>query len=166
MSNNILSGWQIEQAMSVFQSLERNFNPETDCEALEIAQTDVHTMLHRVIRAAMEAESMSEMCKARAADLAERKARYDRRAEQLRGVAFAVMDVLGESKIVAPDFTVSIRSGSQRVIITDENAVPDEYKKTVVSVDKKAVNDAAKEGVVIPGVEWSNALPSLTIRSK
>jgi len=163
---NSPSAWQIEQAMSVFQSLERNFNPETDGEALEIAQSDVHTMLHRVIRAALEAESFADAVALRVKDLAERKARYERRAEQLRGVAFAVMDVLGEQKITQPDFTASIRAGSQRPTVVDEDAVPMEYKRTVISVDKVAINTAIKDGVVIPGVEMSNAFPSLSIRSK
>jgi hypothetical protein len=160
------SAWQLEQAMSCFQSLERNFNPETDGEALDIAQGDVHVLLSRVIRAAVEADSFAAAVALRIGDMQERRQRYESRRDALRATAFAVMDALELKKITDPEFTVTIRAGSQRPMITDESAIPDEYKKTVISVDKVAINQAVKDGVVIPGVELSNALPSLNIRTK
>lgn len=160
------SAWQLEQAMACFQSLERNADSETDMQAVETAEGDIYQMLYRVIRAAGEAEAFADAVAARIDDLTARKQRYTERARQLRGTAFAVMDVLGERNITQPDFTATIRAGSQRPVIADETAIPDEYKKITVTVDKAAINAAIKDGVVIPGVELSNALPSLTIRTK
>lgn len=160
------SSWQLEQAMSCFQAMQRSADPETDMAALEIASDDVYAMLYRVIRAANEAEAFADANETRITDLKDRKTRYEERARHLRATAFAVMDVLGETKITQPDFTVSIRAGSQRPVITDEALIPAEYKRTVVTVDKTSINQAVKDGLVIPGVELSNALPSLSIRTK
>lgn len=90
-------------------------------------------------------------------DLAIRRQRYEAREQSLRACAFSVMDTLCETKITDPEFTATIRAGSQRPTVTDETLIPDQYKKTVVTIDKTAINAAVKEGVVIPGVELSSA---------
>ena len=160
------SAYQEMQILSCFQALERNFNPETDEEALDVARGDVYEILNRVIRAALEADSFADAVDNRISVLQDRKKRYENRRDTLRATAFAVMDVLGLQKHAEADFTASVRVGSQKAVVVDEDAVPAEYKKTVVSVDKTAINQAVKDGVVVPGVEMSNGLPSLSIRTK
>jgi hypothetical protein len=163
---SVPSAWALQQAIACFQSLSAGEQPDTDYEALNLAGDDVYDMLRRVILAAGEAGAFADAIEARIEALQGRLARYKAREQQLRATAFSVMDVLGETKFVQPEFTASIRAGSQRPTITDETLVPAEYKRTVVSVDKSAISAACKDGVVIPGVEMSNALPSLTIRIK
>ena len=160
------SSWHLQQAIACFQSLQHADQPDTDENALNLAGDDVYELLRRVLLAAGEAAAFADSVGARIEALQARATRYKAREQQLRSTAFSVMDVLGETKFVQPEFTASIRAGSQRPVITDETLIPDEYKRSVVSVDKTAINAACKEGVVIPGVEWSNALPSLILKVK
>jgi hypothetical protein len=160
------SAWALQQAVACFQSLSASDAPDTDQDALSLAGDDVHDMLRRVILAAGEAASFAEAIETRIEALQGRLVRYKAREQQLRATAFSVMDVLGETKFVQPEFTATIRAGSETAVITDEELVPMEYKRTTISLNKSAINAALRQGVVIPGVERSNALPSLALKVK
>lgn len=164
------NAWQLEQAMSAFQSARERMRVQSDDETLaELMETgaDVQSLLLAVIRAAMEADAMAEMAKARLEDLQARKKRYETRYDTLRAVVFAVMDALGERKIEAPDFTVSIGKPRASLIVTDESEIPDEYWRIERRLDRAKLNDdVVKNGVVITGAMVANGVPSLTIRTK
>lgn len=169
------SAWQIEQAMSALMSgraaLLAN-DPDLAADEAALSDTlkaeteDVYALLRRVLLASVEARSMAEAADVRVKDLTARRDRYKRRAETLRGTAFAAMDALGLSRLELPDLTASIARGKPVAIVTDEAALPDDYWRTTRAVDKTAINDAIKQGVVIPGVETTNAIPSLQVRTK
>lgn len=164
------SQWQIDQAMSCLAALRHREQISGDDDELSLlidgAEQNIEDILRAVINAALENASMEDAIKERMALLKFRQDRYKRRADALRGTAFAMMDALGLSKFTMPEFTASIRAGSVRPVVTDENEVPDEYKKTEIIIDKIAIADAVKNGVVIPGVELSNSMPSLTLKVK
>lgn len=123
-------------------------------------------ILRRVICAKLDADAMATATGERIKTMQDRKARHDRRSEALRTAAFAAMDAIGMTKLVDPEFTVSIIAGRTSVMVADEAEVPDEYWKTTRAIDKAAINEATKQGIVIPGVLVGNAIPSLSIRSK
>jgi len=169
------SAWAMEQAMSALMSgraaLMAN-DPDLAADeavlsdALQPETTDVYALLHRVLRAAEDARALADSADERLKVLTARRDRFRRRSDTLRGTAFAAMDVLGLSKLELPDMTASIVRGKPAAIITDETALPDEYWRTTRAVNKAAINDAIKQGVVIPGVEMTNAIPSLQVRTK
>ena len=169
------SAWQIEQAMSALMSgraaLIAN-DPDLAADeaamsdALRAETEDVSALLHRMLRASVAARSMADAAEEMAANITARRDRYKRRADALRSTAFAAMDALGIPKIELPDLTASIARGKPAAIITDEAALPDEYWRTTRAVNKAAINDAIKNGVVVPGVEMTNAIPSLQVRTK
>jgi hypothetical protein len=169
------SAWQIEQAMSALMSgraalLANDPDLAADeaamSDALRAETDDVFTLLHRMLRASVAARSMADAAEEMAANITARRDRYKRRADALRSTVFAAMDALGIPKIELPDLTASIARGKPAALITDEAALPDEYWRTTRAVNKAAINDAIKQGVVIPGVEMSNAIPSLQVRTK
>lgn len=164
------NGWRLEQAMSSFQSARDRMSVQSDDDTLAelmATETDVMKLLHATIRAAMEADAMADMAKARLADLAERKKRYENRRDNLRGVAFAVMDALEEKKVEAADFTASIGKPRAGLIVTDETEIPDEYWKVERKLDRaKLSDDVLKNGLVITGAMVANGIPSLTLRTK
>ena len=169
------NAWQIEQAMSALMSgraaLIAN-DPDLAADeaamsdALRAETEDVFALLHRMLRASVAARSMADAAEEMAANITARRDRYKRRADALRSTVFAAMDALGIPKIELPDITASIAKGKPAAIITDEAALPDEYWRTTRAVNKSAVNDAIKNGVVVPGVEMTNAIPSLQVRTK
>lgn len=169
------SAWQIEQAMSALMSgraaLIAN-DPDLAADeaamsdALRAETEDVFVLLHRMLRASVAARSMADAAEEMAANITARRDRYKRRADALRSTVFAAMDALGIPKIELPDLTASIARGRPTAIITNELDLPEEYTRTTVKPNMEAIRVALKDGVVIPGVEMSNSIPSLTVRTK
>jgi len=169
------SAWQLEQAMSALMAgrarlLDADPDLASDEAALTAAlgvETDtVMDMIHGMLRASVVARSMADASDTMARDIMARRDRYKRRAEALRATVFAAMDAAEIARVELPDLTASIANGRASVVITDETALPDEYVRIERAPNKAAINDAVKQGVVIPGVEVSNAMPTLTVRTK
>ena len=169
------SAWAMEQAMSALMSGRAALiasDPDLAADEAILSDTlkaetdDVYALLHRILLAAVEARTMADATDARVKDLTARRDRYKQRAETLRGTAFAAMDALGLTRLELPDLTASIARGRAVAIVTDETKLPDDYWRTTRAIDKTAINDAVKNGVVVPGVEMTNAIPSLQVRTK
>lgn len=56
----------------------------------------------------------------------------------------------GDSRKVGT-FTIRLKKNPPKCVIPDESIIPDEYKKTVVTVELNRVKDALKAGEDIPG---------------
>jgi hypothetical protein len=169
------SAYKIEQALSVWQGararlLMEDESLEHDQQALEeiLGQEteEVEEALARTVRAAVFAKSQAEAASKMIDDLQARRQRYLNRDQSLRGTALAIMSAMEWKKREAPDFTVSIRAPHQSVKITDEAAVPDEYVKVTRTPDKTALMADLKVGVVIPGAELAEGLPSISVRTR
>ncbi|MGC9272207.1 siphovirus Gp157 family protein [Acidiphilium sp.] len=163
------SGFRLEQAMSALQSARARIEHETDEDILAhlfTAEADVDSLLDGVIRAALENDALADAAKARIEDLTARRKRFEARRDALRGVSFAVMDVLGETKRVRPDYTASIGKPRAGIVITDDAAIPDEYVVTERKIDRSKLSEDLKQGVVITGAELANGMPVLILKVK
>lgn len=129
------------------------------------AEGDPFAVLDQVIRAAIEADAMAEAAKVRADAMLARAARFAKRRDALRGIAFAALDSLGIKRHERPDFTASVRAGVPSVTITDESAIPETYWRMTRTPDKGLIRADLKSGVPVPGAELSNAAPSLAIKT-
>ena len=117
-------------------------------------------------RKAREDEAMATGLSTLLADMQTRKQRLLTRAERQRDLAMALMDSIGERKIVRPDMTITVNAGRQKVVITDENEIPDRYCRVTRTPDKTAIRDALENGNPVLGAALSNRTSQLTIRSK
>lgn len=168
------SAWAMEQAMSALMSGRAAMEADPDLAgdeaailaALSVETQDVMEMIHAVLRASVEARASADAADTMLRDMTARRDRYRRRGDALRATAFAAMDALGLPRVEWPDLTASIARGRPTAIVTDEAALPAEYTRTTVTPDKAAINEAIKQGVVIPGVEMSNAIPTIQVRTK
>lgn len=168
------NAFRIEQAMSIAQAAvarltaEGTINPETDeaalLGALSAEGAEVETILRRLIQAAIEADAMHDAVSLRMEELSRRRERFGRQHDAYRGAAFAVMDALGLQKFTDAEFTASIGKPRATAVITDEAAIPDEYWDTKRVLAKGRLGADVKAGVVVPGAELGNGLPTLTIR--
>jgi hypothetical protein len=66
----------------------------------------------------------------------------------------------------AADFTASVLAPRQSVNITDEAVIPDDYVKVTRTPDKNALMADLTVGVVIPGAELVEGLPSISVRTR
>jgi hypothetical protein len=70
-------------------------------------------------------------------------------------------------KIMAPDFTVSIRPGMPSLLVLDEKAVPSIYWQPVdPKLKRLELLSDLKQGAAVKGVALSNPEPVLSVRTR
>ena len=89
--------------------------------------TDLHEILAAVVRAALADEALATGLKCRISDMQGRLDRLQDRAAKRRQIVKDVMVELDLKKLMAPDFTVSIRLGLPALVVLNEDAVPKPY---------------------------------------
>lgn len=95
-----------------------------------------------------------------------RKSQMEARIGSIRDGIKGVMQASGMDKVRTALFSVTLAKGRESVHVGDESAIPDDYVtvKTVVNPDKKAIADAFKNGVEVPGCELRRGEPSIRIK--
>ena len=159
--------FDIERARAEIRLLLAN-NPELDHdEVLRIDMLDGETSLNDVIdillRKIKEAQSLSNAIADEMGLLHDRQTRFEMRALKLRQSIFNLMTDAGLTKIERPRGTVSIAQGRPKVIITDENALPDDFVRIKKEPDKKRIETYLKTGQNVPVAMFSNSEPYLRI---
>jgi hypothetical protein len=127
--------------------------------------TDLHEILAAVLRAALADEAMATGLKCRISDMQDRLARLQDRAAKRRQIAKDAMVELDLKKLVAPDFTASLRPGMPALVVLNEDSVPKTYwepgeprlRRQVLAYDLKG-------GAEIAGATLSNPEPVLSVR--
>lgn len=135
----------------------------TDCLS---AETDFNEMLTVIVDRMRDAASMADGIASRVAELESRRDRYSRREQAMRVLAFKLMEFAELKKAELPEATLSIRNNPPKVLITDEDAIPDPFCRITRSPDKAKIKDSLTHGVPVQGAELSNSEPSLAIRTK
>ena len=92
-----------------------------------------------------------------------RKERFKKRTEFYRQVIQELMELADLKKMALPEATITIQNAPAKVVITDEEKLPDSVMKVSVSVDKVKLKEMLKEGPV-DGAELSNGGTMLVIR--
>jgi hypothetical protein len=129
--------------------------------------TDLHEILTVIIRAALADEALVTGLKCRIADMQRRLDRLQDRASKRRQIAKDVMVELDLKKIIAPDFTVSIRPGMPSLLVLDEAAVPSIYwEPREPRLNRQELANDLKHGAEVAGVTLSNPEPVLSVRTK
>ena len=168
---NAPSAYRVQQAMACAASFAASLRAEIgedDHDRLILAldsETDAIDLLRQVVRASLEADAQADAADARLKALTARRDRFRARKEAARGLAFSMMDALGLTRLDDPEFSVSIGRPRQKVLVTDEDALPEAFWRVTRAPDMATINAALKAGPV-PGVEVVNGMPSLTIRTK
>ena len=127
--------------------------------------TDLHEIVTAIVRSALEDEALAVGLKTRLGELQGRLERLEDRASKRRQIARDVMTETDLKKIVAPDFTVSVRPGSPALVVVDEKAIPASYfEPREPRLNRQALLAELKGGAAILGAELSNPTPVLSVR--
>lgn len=111
-----------------------------------------------------ECEIIAAGCKAKEAQIEERRRRVEARAAKVRAAIEQAMVMAELATARLPLATLTVRELAPKPIVTDESLIPSQFwEPQPPKLDKKALSEAAKVGPV-PGVEMSNGSVSLTIR--
>lgn len=102
----------------------------------------------------------------RAKQLRERAERIALRAEKVHDAIREAMMVAGMKTLSLPEATLSVKSTTPGVLITDEALIPADYwhEELLSRVDKKAIREALKGGKAVPGAVLANSKMSLAVR--
>jgi hypothetical protein len=159
----------VERAMSAAMSLIQSLGDDAEDEAILMSslegETDVIEVARRLIRAALDLEAMEKAASARVDDLNARANRFAARAQAARETVKQMLDALNLSKLTDPEFTVSLRTGPPKVIVTDEQQLPAELFRVRRSPDLTAIGRALDAGPV-NGATRSNGSLVLSVRTK
>ena len=129
--------------------------------------TNLHEILSAVVRSALEDEALALGLKDRIHEMQARLERLTDRASKRRQIAREAMVDAHIKKIVAPDFTLSVRPGSLGLHVIDETTIPQAYWVPLKPrLNRQALLDDLKSGAVIEGVNLSNSGPVLSVRTK
>ena len=93
--------------------------------------------------------------------------RLEDRSSRRRQIARDVMTEIDLKKLVAPDFTVSVRPGSPALVVVDEKVIPASFfEPREPRLNRQALLTELKGGAAIAGAELSNPTPVLSVRTR
>jgi hypothetical protein len=127
----------------------------------------LHEIVAAIVRSTLVDQALATGLRLRMKEMQERLDRFEDRASKRRGIARDVMREADIKKIIAPDFTVSVRPGTPSLVIADEAATPETYwLPQPPKLDRQSLLAAIKQGQEIPGALLSDPQPVLTVRAK
>lgn len=116
--------------------------------ALEVKATNVAMFARNLEESATAIKSAEKQ-------MADRRKAIEARAAKIRAYLQENLLKAGISKIESPYFNLAIRDNPPAVVIDSENLIPAEFMRTPEppppSVDKKAIAEAIKAGIDVPG---------------
>jgi len=145
-------------------------HPDLDDETLADTVeglTDLNEIVSAIIRSTLLDQALAAGLRLRMKEMQERLDRLEDRAAKRRAVARDAMTEADIKKIMAPDFTVSLRDGSPSLTVIDEAVIPGSFwLPQPPKLDRQAILSELKRGGDIPGASLSNAGPVLSVRAK
>jgi len=128
--------------------------------------TEAFDLLSLIVRRVGATKALAAGTAEYGKEIAERKARFERRVEAYRTLAVKLLRRANLPKAELPEGTLSVRDGAPKLFISNEDAIPDALCKLTPSPDKTAIREALEAGA---DVDWAALVPGdpvLTIRTK
>jgi Siphovirus Gp157 len=129
-------------------------------------ETIAFEFIGRLVRLVGDTQAMQAGIHAYRVELAERQERYERRELALRALMFKVMQTADLQRAELPEATVTVRAGTPKVVIVDEELIPKHLQRVKVEPDKTKIKAALQANQDVPGAVLSNAEPTIAIRIK
>lgn len=129
-------------------------------------ETDLHRLVDRILRIALDAKTMAEAVKARKQEIEARQKRYERKEEGAKKLLRDVLLAADLSKVTLPDATVSITKPRTKVVVTSVDDLPQGYyqiERKPKTADIKATLEA---GETIPGAQLELGEEGLMVRTR
>ena len=129
--------------------------------------TDLHEMIAEVVRSALADQAMVAGLKLRLDDMKSRLARLEERGRKKRQLALDALVEADIKKLMQPDLTVSVRPGTQALVVTSEDNIPEDFWIPQPSkLDRQGVLAALKLGKIIEGAALNNPALTISVRTK
>jgi hypothetical protein len=139
---------------------------ETLADTLE-GLSDLPDILKQVIRSSLDDEVMAEALRSRLSDMRERLERIETRHDRKRALVSSTMTKAGLAKVIADDFSVSLRHGAPKLEITEERAISAAFLiMQPPRIDRAGLLAALKQGETVDGAVLQEGLSYVQVRTK
>lgn len=157
---------ETEAAKSVVGSLRDILADDDELKADTIeGETNLHEALVSALNRMAEIEAHADGIAAAIKRFKQRSDRLEAQAERIRAAITLALEMAELARIELPIATISLRKTPPKVVITSEADIPSAFFKEPAPVlDKKAILDALKASILVPGAELSNGGMSITVR--
>lgn len=126
--------------------------------------TRFNEIMDRLLIEMRDNETLADAAAARIGKLRERQTRLKHRMNFYRSLMHRLLTVTGIQSVALAEAKVSIMKSPEKVIITDESAVPDAFMKITKEPNKTAIKNAIKSGTYVPGAALSNGGTTISVR--
>ena len=127
--------------------------------------SDLPEAVSAVIRSSLDDEAYILGLKGRLEDLQARLSRLRDRYEKKRALARWAMVEADLDKVMAADFSVSLRKGGEKLEVIDEGRVPEAFfVPQPAKLDRKGLMEALKRGEMVNGALLVMAEPTISVR--
>jgi hypothetical protein len=126
--------------------------------------TRFNEIMERFLGEMRENEMLAEAVSQRIGKLRERQTRLTHRAQFYRSLMHRLMDWAGVKSLALPEAKISVVNSPDKVIVTDESAIPDAFMRVTKEPNKAAIKHAMKTGIIIPGATLSNGGTTISVR--
>jgi dsDNA-specific endonuclease/ATPase MutS2 len=136
-----------------------DMEPESDDEfsammtALDELEGELIEKADNIVRYIRNLSAEAEALKAEEAALYKKRRAVENKAERLKAYLAAQMTLCGLRELRAGLFKLRLQPTPPAISIVDEAAIPEQYRKVKVEIDKLAIRDALKAGEEVPGIE-------------
>lgn len=153
-----------ELSSTYLEALEVLTDPEIDLpieavtDTLEGLSGELEDKAINVAKFLRNMEATAKAIKDAEVEMAKRRKSLEKRVAWMKSYLKGSMEHTGITKIECPYFKLTIQKNPGAVNITDETAIPDQFKEQVITwkVSKTAIKDALKAGETVPGAEMIN----------
>lgn len=128
--------------------------------------TEAFEFLSVVVDRMQDSASMAGGIATRIAELELRQKRYVQREKAMRNLALKVMNAAGQRKCELPEATLSITKGTMKVIVPDDDAVPDRFCVFEKKVSKTKLKEALEAGETLNYAVLERGPETLSVRKK
>jgi len=136
----------------LIDALDEDGDPSDGHAHLDALSDAIDAKAASIAHVLAQLDAEAEMMRAEEKRLAARRQARERRAESLRDYLRMSLDAAGVSKIKSATHTISVGDGPQRVVVEDEGAIPAEFLRTKIEIDKRAILVAMQSlGECVPG---------------
>ena len=171
--NQAPHSFQVAAGVATYVHLQARLKAELpDLDDITLADTlegitDLRELLAQLIRSALEDEVLASALTTRLAELRSRLQRLGQRADKKRALALKAMAEADIKKLVAPDFTASLRLGAPVLDIVAEDRIPSAYwKPQPPKLDRLGLLAALRGGTEVEGAMLAAPEFQLNVRTK
>ena len=129
-------------------------------------ETDVLDIVGSILQEIVQAQADETACKVQADIYANRASIHKSRQDSLKDSLKTVLLLTDQNKIPHTFGTVSLREGTESVVIHNEKEIPSQLCKVTVTPDKAEIKKQLKAGVQIDGAELVTGPQTISIRMK